>query len=71
MINKLDAAAGPGHHPGPHSWQVELDNDDEFGIEMGFQSPILFDRSNDLQPDHLADDDDPQPDDVDREQRLC
>jgi type II secretion system protein D len=26
--------------------EVALDNDDEFGIEMGFQSPVLFDRSN-------------------------
>jgi type II secretion system protein D len=25
--------------------EVELDNTDEFGIEMGFQSPVLFDRS--------------------------
>jgi type II secretion system protein D len=26
--------------------EVELDNTDEFGIEMGFQSPVMFDRSN-------------------------
>ena len=26
--------------------EVELDNTDEFGIELGFQSPVLFDRSN-------------------------
>ncbi len=25
--------------------EVELDNNDEFGIELGFQSPVLFDRS--------------------------
>ena len=28
--------------------EVELDNTDEFGIEMGFQSPVLFDRSTHL-----------------------
>jgi len=26
--------------------EVTLNNDDEFGIELGFQSPVLFDRSN-------------------------
>lgn len=26
--------------------EVELDNTDEFGIELGFQSPVLFQRSN-------------------------
>jgi type II secretion system protein D len=45
MINKLDAP------PAQVIIQaliveVELDNTDEFGIELGFQSPVLFDRSN-------------------------
>ncbi len=30
--------------------EVELDNTDEFGIEMGFQSPALFNRSNITNP---------------------
>ena len=45
MINKLDAPPAQVIIQALIV-QVELDNDDEFGIEMGFQSPILFDRSN-------------------------
>lgn len=30
--------------------EVQLNNTDEFGIEMGLQSPVLFDRSLKLQP---------------------
>ncbi len=45
MINKLDAPPAQVIIQALIV-QVELDNDDEFGIEMGFQSPVLFDRSN-------------------------
>ena len=37
--------------------EVELDNTDEFGIEMGLQSPVLFDRSYVTNLDAAADDD--------------
>ena len=45
MINKLDAPPAQVIIQALIV-QVELDNDDEFGIEMGFQSPIMFDRSS-------------------------
>ena len=49
--------------------EVELDNTDEFGIELGFQSPVLFDRSNISNLHPVADHDHPQPDDDRLQQR--
>lgn len=44
MIDKLDAAPTQVVIQAMLV-QVTLTNDDEFGIELGFQSPVLFDRS--------------------------